>query len=459
MMDEKEYWIERDRKGLSIALDPGGYVTEVRDYARPAPRYADSATLQSTMTTNELVFACIAVKSTAARDPRLTVQQAVRSGGKVTYQEIPDHPFRSLIMRPNPGMTEGDLARAAIVSWDISNPRRFYCEKVYKNGLLVALYPLNPACMRPVYSRVNTAEIIGYNWTEGRERREYKLDDLLIRRAPAWYDPPPMVAALGATESDTAQTDYVSAFFENGGVPPGLLKYSMPLNDQRREEIRDKWRSAYGNARGRQHGIGILDSNVEYQQTGASLDQLQSQTLRSVAESRICMVFGVPPLIVYAYVGLLRATYSNLAEAWRGFWDATMSPNFKELRDFWTWGLLPEFEEEQDIRAERIKLAYDMSTVAALQDDVDSMQGRARANFAGGIISQNEARAALNYSAIPGGDSLFAGRAAAPAPAPEKAKPSHKARTRSSVQLIERRIEQAMQRYLAAQYEAAARAL
>lgn len=448
-----------ERKGLSVSLEPGGFVTEVRDYRRPASPRANTSTLEATMSLNELVFACIGVKATAARDPRLTVQQAVNNRGITTYEEVPNHPFRALIMRPNPRMTEGDLMRAMIVSWDVSNPRRFYAEKEYVNSLLVAIHPLNPACMRPIASRVNR-ETIGYEWSDGQQRKEYSLDDLLIRSAPAWYDPPPLVAALGATESDSAQTDYIRSFFENGGVPPGLLKYNMPLRDEKRDEIRDKWRSAYGNRFGRQHDIGILDSNVEYQQTGSKLDELSSQTLRSVAESRICMVFGVPPLIVYAYVGLLRATYSNLGEAWRGFWDATMSPTFKELRDFWTWNLLTEYEDERTIASEQIKLTYDMSTVAALQEDVDAMQTRARANFQAKGISRNEYRAAIGYPARPGDDNVFFGDQAGAAPAATIAPgKQRKARTRGSVQLTERRIEKAMQTYLAAQYERAAQAV
>jgi hypothetical protein len=321
--------------------------------------------------------------------------------------------------------------------------------------------------MRPKYSQAADRQLIGYTWGDGAQSREYRLDELLIRSAPAWYDPPPLVAAMGATESDTAQTDYIRAFFENGGVPPGLLKYSMPLNDEKRQEIRDKWRSTYGNRYGRSHDIGILDSNVDFQQTGSKLDELQSQTLRSVAESRICMVFGVPPLIVYAYVGLLRATYSNLGEAWRGFWDATMSPMFKELKDFWTWSLLTEFEDESDIRAEKVRLAYDMSTVAALQEDVDAIQKRSEAAWRAGGISRAEYRQALSQPSDPS-DAFYllpAGAVVVPVgsvPAPAVAAPAkraQKARTRGSVQLTERRIERAMQTYLAREYERAAQAV
>lgn len=311
------------RKALSVTLAPNGFVNEV--IVRPSSSWqgstalgVDTGQLQQIMALNELVYACINVKATAARDPRLLVQKQVSRAGKVEYEEMPGHPFRQLFMRPNPRMTESDLMRAAIVSWDVSNPRRFYCEKIYTAGRLAELWPLNPSQMTPRYN-ANKTEVIGYTWSDGRTRFDYGLDDLLIRSAPAWYDPPPMVAALGSAASDTGQTEYISNFFENGGIPSVILKYhNVALNDQQRDTIRAKWSSLHGNVRN--SGVpGIADMNSDVQTIGSRLDQLSSQTLRSIAESRICMVFGVPPLIVYAYVGLLRATYSNLKEAWRVF--------------------------------------------------------------------------------------------------------------------------------------------
>lgn len=454
-------------KGLTLTQAPGGFVTEVIDYRGMGRSLrADAAGLQDLRLRNELVYACVTIKATAGTDPRLTVQQQVTKAGKVAWEEQPGHPFRQLLMRPNESMTEADLMKAAIVSWDVSNPRRFYCEKEYQRGLLIGLHPLNPVMMRPKASRTPPYDIVGYTWGDGAGKREYALDELLIRSAPAWHDPPPLVSALGSVASDTAQTDYITAFFQNGGIPPGLLKYAMPLNQPQRDEIREKWRAAYGNAFGRQHDIGVLDANVEYQKTGSTLDELQSQALRSIAESRICMVFGVPPLIVYAYVGLLRATYSNLKEAWSGFWDATMSPAFREWRDFWTWNLLTEFEEERAVRSEAVRLVYDLSQVAALQEDVDSAHKRAEAAWRAGGISRAEYRAAIGQApaasdafylipagvqAVPTGTAPAAPGAAVP--------PKTKALSDPGVQLLERRIEQAITGYLREEYRRAAGAV
>lgn len=460
-------------KALSVALEPNGFVTEIRSYRRPGYPNADNEAIQATMSRNELVFACLGVKATAAIDPRLVVKVGRLRQGKLTYEEAPGHPLRQLIMRPNPGMTESDLMKAAIVSWDISNPRRFFAEKEYTNGRLTALWPLNPAMMRPRWSKTNSREQVGYVWDDYQGgRREYSFEELLIRSAPAWYEPCPVVAALGSVDIDSAQTDYVRAFFENGGMPPGILKYkNSNLRQEQRDEIRAKWMATYGNRYGRQFDIGVLDANVDYQETGSTLDKLQSEVLRSVAESRICMSFRVPPLIVYAYVGLIRATYSNLKEAWAGFWDATMSPSFKEWRDFWTWNLLTEFEEERDVRSEVVKLAYDFSEVAAYQEDVDARNARAEKSLRAGGITLNEYRSQIGQAPDPAGDYYLRLLSYAPQMAGQlpqvdadqalggKRKQWQgwtKSRSSSSVQTIERRMEQALQKYLEAQYRKAA---
>ena len=431
-------------KALTImsgaSMEPGGFVTELRGLNATARR-TSTADLLDAQYRNELVFACIAAKAQTAHDPRLFVEQRTAKG----WQPIENHPFRALFMRPNPDMTEADLMRAALVSWDISNPRRFYVYKEYTRNLLTGLYPLNPASMRPLMNRADDTQI-GWVWSDGVWRREYGMDEIMVRRAPAWYNPPPLPAAMGSVNSDTAQTEYVRTFFENGGVPPGLLKYERPLSQPQRDEIREKWRATYGNQRGGQHDIGVLDANVAYQEIGTPLDKLSSPTLRSVAESRICMVFGVPPLIVYAYVGLLRATYSNLKEAWGGFWDATMSPAYKEWRVWWMWNLLSEFENERDIRTERVRLAYDMSLVAALQEDVDAMQLRARENYKVGGLTLNEFRAEIGKPPAPDGDT----RAGQAQPAKQQ-----KARPRT----VSAAMTEAIAAYLAGQYTAAANAI
>ena len=352
---------------------------------------------QLALQTNELVYACLKVKADAALDPRLIVETRKRNK---EWVEVEGHPLRQLITQPNPSMTESDLHAAAIISWDTTNPRRFYCEKVYRGAYLVELWPLNPL---HVYEEKLGAGRVQYRYDDGEHVAIIQQENMLVRKAPAWYKPSPSAAAMGSIKGDMSQTAIVNNFFKNGGVPSGILKVKGFLNQKQSDEARNRWASYHGIDVGGPQ-IAVLDDNASYEKVGVDLDQLSSQQMRMVAESRICMAFGVPPLIVYAYVGLLRATYSNLKEAWSSFWDSTMSPQMKEWRMFWQMALLSEYETPDDIKREKVRLYWDFSEVSALQDDVDAVQKRTLEKYNAGVITLNQTLVALGHDPVPDGD-------------------------------------------------------
>lgn len=350
---------------------------------------------------NELVYACIKIKADAAIDPRLMVQ---RRGKGSEWQEDEGHPLRRLLMRPNPEMDEAAFLRAGIVSMDVAGV--FYCEIVRSRaGLPVQLWPLRPGKITPIYEKNadGSATLIHYQWKDGQLKKIIPLENMLVRRDWEMGAPlAPLAVALGSVDADNAQTDFIRAYFNNAGVPSGIIKVKgRTLREEESAVIRASWRAKYGRQWGNQHDVAVMDENAEYQRVGSNLAELDSETLRSTFESRICMVFGVPPLIVYAYVGLLRATYSNLKEAWAGFWDATMSPLLKDWRSWLTWNLLVEFEDEELILAERVRLMWDLSQVAALQDDVDATHERARKAFISGGITLDEYRSKVGEKPYP----------------------------------------------------------
>jgi hypothetical protein len=79
--------------------------------------------------------------------------------------------------------------------------------------------------------------------------------------------------------------------------------------------------------------------------------EIEGGTLRAQNEARICGVFGVPPLLVSAYVGLIHVNQRASAElAQKEFWANKMSPTFKRMRSRLTWTLLLDFETEEQVR-------------------------------------------------------------------------------------------------------------
>jgi HK97 family phage portal protein len=368
------------------------------------PQYPDTnvETLQRAYRTNEMVYASIHRKASAAIGPRQLVQG--RSGDS-EWSEVQGHPYRRLMMRPNPRMTEAGFYKAWIVSCDVAG--EFYAEIVRgPNGLPVQLWPLDPAKTFPIPGDNDT---IDYEFRQGYNKVRIPGKDMLVYRnydlTNRYHGLSPLAVAMGSVDADSAQTDFIREFFNNAGVPSGLLKYlGGVLTQEKSDAIKAQWETKYGRASGNLHRLAVLDANAEYQKIGSGLNELQSQDVRAFSESRISMVFDVPPLIVYSYVGLLRATYSNLKEAWRGFWDATLTPMFTEFSTWLTWNLLNQFVSEDLLYGERIRLEWDWGKVVWLAEDLTELQARARENFAAGGITVNEFRAIIGEQPDPKGD-------------------------------------------------------
>lgn len=376
-------------------------VASTRQVARPLGE-ADSslAARISAYGRNELVFTCVDIRATSAADARLTVQERDADGNWV---ETPGHPLRRLIMRPNPQMDEAAFIRAAIASFDVAGA--FYCEIVRaRAGNPVELYPLDPARVTPLYhhNADGSRTLTAYEWKDGRYKKTIPVEDMLVRGSnDVLLNRARLARAMGAVDLDNLQTDFTRAFFQNGGIPSGILKYSRRLTDEQKDMIRLQWRARYNMPWGNQQDVAVLDDEQTYQKVGSQLNELENELLRAVSETRITMVFKVSPLIIYAYVGLKQATYSNLQEAWKQFWQSTMSPLLRDWRVWLEMSLLAEFHDKETILGEEVRLWWDLSAVAAFREDTNELHARARENFRAGGLTLDEFRAAIGLGDYP----------------------------------------------------------
>jgi HK97 family phage portal protein len=342
---------------------------------------------------NELVYACVSTIADAAIDPRLVFEVKQDNG---TWKEEA-HALTDLIRFPNPTCDATNLMTHWVVSEHIAGA--FYAEIVRSRGSRqpVELWPLHPARLKPIPTESGKIlPIHKYEWQDGDVKVEIDHDKIFVHRNHDITNPfhglPPLAVALGSVDADTAQTDFVRAFFDNGGVPSGFLKIKGKiLNERDKTRLLEGWLKKYDRWGDYARGPAILDENAEYERIGANLDELESQTLRMAGESRICGVFGVPPLLVSAVIGLAYVNQrASAAEAKRDFWQNKMGPLFKRYRSWLEHSLLTEWEERHDITRGKIRLGWDMSEVAALQEELDTKLTRAREDFKAGAITLNQ---------------------------------------------------------------------
>lgn len=355
---------------------------------------------------HELVFACINKIADVMNDAEIVVE--IRNA-KGEWEKKPGHLLPALFKRPNSFQTGRDVRKLMVHSEQ--GLGRFIAHMERSGaGIPVSMTVLNPNRVYPKYDR-NNATVLGYEYvkTDGT-RVPLKLEDLLIRRRPDLLDQfggfAPLTAALKSINSDLGLTDYVDAFFESDGTPSGILKIlNSTVPDAKREALQALWKKKYSRGGSNQKGIAVLDQNAEFQRIGSNLDELASDSLSGRHEARICAVFGVPPNLVGAYVGLLHVTANATAKAeLQNFWDNKISGELSTLREWLTWFVLPEFEDIEAIKAEKIRVSWDVTHVAFLQEDVEKIHERVRKNFQAGGITLNEFRQAIQLAPDPAGD-------------------------------------------------------
>ena len=268
------------------------------------------------------------------------------------------------------------------------------------SGRIVSLRLLRPDRVQVKIGR--DGRVAYYEYTIEGVRYDLLADDVAHIKLPNPYDDvyglSPLQVASKYVNLDTATVTFLRSYFANAGVPAGILKVNRRLNSQdEADSARAKWRSSFSGNKG-WHGLAVLDEDASYQQVAPNLKEMDTSTMTRVTETRICAVFGVPPILLGLEAGLEASTYSNYEQARSAFWDETVSPLVRRIEKFLQRALeVAEREPGSAIEA-------DFSDVPAYEDDHDAESSRVVAQYGAGIITLNEARTTLGLDPLEHGD-------------------------------------------------------
>ena len=180
---------------------------------------------------------------------------------------------------------------------------------------------------------------------------------------------------------------------KSGGIPSGILSFPDVLGKNQAKQVRHDWERIHGasNKAGR---TAVLSGGANYQRIQLSPQDLQVLEMRKFTRDEIATITGVPPFML----GNESATYSNALEQRNTFWHETMMPTIKgEVFGAINELLMPLVQPNIEVRP-------DLSAVDKLLETEASRVENATKGFQRGIISRNEAREAMNYEPIAGGD-------------------------------------------------------
>jgi HK97 family phage portal protein len=338
---------------------------------------------------NVIVHTCVREKATSTSEPAIDVRFVE---GRELVATGPNDRLRRLLARPN-GEQSGQEWIADLVT-DLETFGNAYTHKLRSEaGVLVELWQLRPDRVEIVPGEDGRVQRYDYTVEGAAKAEPIEPEDVIHFSYPNPLDDyyglsPIHVAALWG-DVDNEAGDFLRAFFRNAGVPKGLLTLKGTVPDEERMRIKEAWVEQHGGKEG-WHSVSVLDADAEYKSVGSTPSEFDLSGVFGESETRICSVFGVPPIIVAAKVGLDASTYSNYEQAKTSFWHETLVPLYRKLGDKLTHGLADEFGVPSRV------VVFDLGGVEALQPDRSDDRRLALDAWNGGLITRNEGRAALD---------------------------------------------------------------
>jgi HK97 family phage portal protein len=322
------------------------------------------------------VFRCIdAIAGNQARLPMVLKKDNSPQGAVVRRND-------SILDILNSKSNEGEnsfIFRYRLSAQLLMSSRGAFIEKVLgRDGRVIALHLLPPQHTKPIPDPKKF--VSGYEVDMKNGTKVYlKPEQVIWVRRPHPLDPylsiTPMESAGVAIEIENLAKLYNRNYLLNDGRPGGLLVVRGEIDDDDKDELRNRFRGNLGKTGATT--VISSDDGVDFVDTSASPRDAAYTQMRQITKEEILSAFGVPESAIGNAAG---RTFSNAGEELRVFWMETMLPHLDSLAR-----ALDELDD-------RYYVDFDTSSVPIL---IVAKQERARYlmdEFQQGLISANEYR-------------------------------------------------------------------
>ncbi|MFT4051105.1 MAG: phage portal protein [Microbacterium sp.] len=223
-------------------------------------------------------------------------------------------------------MTTVSLALQGNAFWRISRDNQ---------GRVQNLRVLNPLDVEPSVDRF-TGRVLNYRLA-GAERplQPPEVRHLKFMRVPgSARGLGPIQAAQRDLRGALDVRDYGANWFQDSGVPSGVLKTDQPITKDQADEARTSWdETPAGRTR-------VLGSGMDYRTMLLSPADAQFLESRQFSTTEIARLFGLPASLMLAAVEGNSLTYSNISQSWTELARFTLATYYREIEEAFT-ALLP----------------------------------------------------------------------------------------------------------------------
>lgn len=356
--------------------------------------------LEALYSKNALIHRCVWEISTTAGEPPVEVGRYEGDGSEGGFKPRPNHWATRLLTHPN-SMYDWRtfmqyyamrlMLTGATPIWKWGAKRSQMSEVT---GPIAEMWPL-PTHMIKIIASGKGSPIKGFKVKQKDDWIDLEPEDMIY---PYYPDPGSTYKAIGPLQAashdaqlDQRRENYVGEMMQNLVVPGLGIFAPEGMNPQKKEELRESIQDRAGP--GHRGGTMFLEGPGLDAKLFNPMKDVDLPGLITMTEARICSVFGVPAEMVGARTGLKYSTYSNKAEARRGFYRDTMKPFWRGAESALTRGILRASGETE------MAIRFNLTAVEELQEARSKKSERAREDYKAGIITREEAREAAGYPA------------------------------------------------------------
>ena len=369
----------------NIGLKPGeAYASYFPTWEVTAPQYPVPSPYQLTdvYRTNEVAYACIELLMDSISEPPIIVID------KDTGEELKGHDFTEFMKEPCPQIDEVDfwkanmmfLSIAGFMGWEQDNSN---------DGTIRAIYPIMPQYSSFMRGQGRLLDRIRYQPYTGMPYMDIPVERIMyyMYPDPRFYGLKPLGPTARLTDIipvDTAMTQIVGQFLRNGAFISGQLVTDQIIDAEDARFAKETFRQAHGGPNNA-GDVLVTGKGLKFERMNNTFREMVFPEVDARNEVRICMAYGIKPILISAKVGMDRSTMNNYEEARRAQYHEKFTSLWRFLEKGLTRQLLPLFDTNENHACK-----FDLRNVEALQENRTEVWKRATETYKARITTRNE---------------------------------------------------------------------
>jgi len=327
--------------------------------------------IQEGYAASSIAYACIEKRAKLIASVPWVVQR--RTAGE--WQEVDNHPLQRLLERPNPDQSLYELMYHISQSLDLAGNAFISEIKAGVNGRPVQLWHLPPQHLKIKPGRERLVDYFEYA-DHAIQHKRIEAADMIHLKLPNPDDPifgmPTLRAGGRATDIDRESGIWQKVSLENRGSADINIKLPPEATQEQVDNVREQYKRQQTGAK---NARKALVSSADIQNLGQTAVELDFVESRRQVWVEIAAVFGMS----LANLGMTESVNLANAEAMdKALWQNTILPMLELIQRQFNHQLASEFGSD-------IRMVFDTSNVAALQEGLNQKLDNARKLFDMGV--------------------------------------------------------------------------